>query len=113
MFYNTGIGTYVWIVTNRKEKRRKGKIQLIDAREIWSAGGSADNKRSLGDKRRHMTAQQIEEVVRLYGHFEESAVSKIFRNAEFGYTRITVERPLRLRFQITSDRVRAFLDGVP
>ncbi|KAB2969764.1 MAG: SAM-dependent DNA methyltransferase [Thermoanaerobaculia bacterium] len=113
MFYNTGIGTYVWIVTNRKEKRRKGKIQLIDARGIWSAGGSADNKRSLGDKRRHMTAQQIEEVVRLYGRFEESLVSKIFRNAEFGYTRITVERPLRLRFQITRERSATFLSEYP
>ena len=113
MFYNTGIGTYVWIVTNRKEKRRKGKIQLIDARGIWSAGGSADNKRSLGDKRRHMTAQQIEEVVRLYGRFEESAVSKIFRNADFGYTRITVERPLRLRFQITEERTALFMAQFP
>ena len=55
MFYNTGIGTYVWIVTNRKEKRRKGKIQLLDARDVWTAGGSEDNKRSLGDKRRHIT----------------------------------------------------------
>jgi len=113
MFYNTGIGTYVWIVTNRKEKRRKGKIQLVDARGIWSAGGSADNKRSLGDKRRHMTAQQIEEVVRLYGRLEESPVAKIFRNAEFGYTRITVDRPLRLRFQITPERSDAFLSHYP
>ena len=113
LFYNTGIGTYVWIVTNRKEKRRKGKIQLIDARGIWSAGGSADNKRSLGDKRRHMTAQQIEEVVRLYGRLEESPVAKIFRNAEFGYTRITVDRPLRLRFQITPERSDAFLSHYP
>jgi type I restriction enzyme M protein len=63
MFYNTGIGTYVWIVTNRKEKRRKGKIQLLDAREVWTAGGSEDSKRSLGDKRRHMTLAQIDEVV--------------------------------------------------
>ena len=113
LFYNTGIGTYVWVVTNRKEKRRKGKIQLIDARGIWSAGGSADNKRSLGDKRRHMTAQQIEEVVRLYGRLEESPVAKIFRNAEFGYTRITVDRPLRLRFQITPERSDAFLSHYP
>ncbi|MCB1009139.1 MAG: SAM-dependent DNA methyltransferase [Acidobacteria bacterium] len=113
MFYNTGIGTYVWIVTNRKEKRRKGKIQLIDAREVWTPGGSADNKRSLGDKRRHMTARQIEEVVRIYGRFEESPVSKIFRNAEFGYTRVTVERPLRLRFQITPERFDAFLSDYP
>ena len=113
MFYNTGIGTYVWVVTNRKEKRRKGKIQLIDARGIWSAGGSADNKRSLGDKRRHMTGKQIEEVVRLYGRFDESAVSKVFRNTEFGYTRITVERPLRRRFQITEGRTALFMTACP
>jgi type I restriction enzyme M protein len=113
MFYNTGIGTYVWIVTNRKEKRRKGKIQLIDAREIWTVGASAENKRSLGDKRRHMTGKQIEEVIRIYGRFEESQVSKIFRNAEFGYTRVTVERPLRLRFQLTPERSVAFLAEYP
>src|SRR6267143_5888605 len=59
MFYNTGIGTYVWIVTNRKEKRRKGKIQLVDARDVWTAGGGEDSKRSLGDKRRHITGNQI------------------------------------------------------
>lgn len=57
MFYNTGIGTYVWIVTNRKEKWRKGKIQLLDARNVWTAGGSEDSKRNLGDKRRHITSQ--------------------------------------------------------
>ena len=73
MFYNTGIGTYVWIVTNRKEKRRKGKIQLLDARDVWTAGGSEDNKRSLGDKRRHMTASQIAEIVRLYGQLRATA----------------------------------------
>src|SRR5256885_494607 len=67
MFYNTGIGTYVWIVTNRKEKGRKGKIQLLDARDVWTAGGSEDTKRSLGDKRRHITASQIGEIVKLYG----------------------------------------------
>ena len=71
MFYNTGIGTYVWIVTNRKEKRRKGRIQLRDARESWTAGGSEKSKRSLGDKRRHIAASQIEEIVRLYGRFAE------------------------------------------
>jgi type I restriction enzyme M protein len=96
MFYNTGIGTYIWIVTNRKEDRRKGKIQLIDARELWPPGGSEDSKRSLGDKRRHLSATQIEEIVRLYGRFEENERSKIFDNADFGYTRVTVERPLRL-----------------
>jgi type I restriction enzyme M protein len=113
MFYNTGIGTYVWIVTNRKEKRRKGKIQLLDAREVWTPGGSEDSKRSLGDKRRHMTDVQIDELVRLYGRFKEGAQSKIFDNADFGYTRVTIERPLRLRYQMTIEDKARFLDAVP
>ncbi len=95
MFYNTGIGTYVWVITNRKEKRRRGRVQLVDAREVWTAGGSEESKRSLGDKRRHMTQAQIDEIVRLYGQFEEGPRSRIFDNADFGYTRVTVERPLR------------------
>lgn len=113
MFYNTGIGTYVWVVTNRKEKRRKGKVQLVDARDVWSAGGSEDSKRSLGDKRRHMTIKQINDVVRVYGKFQEGPRSKIFDNAEFGYTRVTVERPLRLRYQMTKDEKARFLDTFP
>jgi type I restriction enzyme M protein len=113
MFYNTGIGTYVWVVTNRKEKRRKGKVQLLDARDVWTAGGSEDSKRSLGDKRRHMTVAQIDEIVRLYGKFEEGARSKIFDNAAFGYTRITTERPLRLRYEMTVDDKARFLDACP
>ena len=113
MFYNTGIGTYVWIVTNRKESRRKGRIQLLDARDLWTPGGSEDNKRSLGDKRRHLAAAQIEEIVRLYGRFEDNDRSKRFDNDDFGYTRVTVERPLRLRYQMTiEDKVR-FLDACP
>jgi type I restriction enzyme M protein len=113
MFYNTGIGTYVWVVTNRKEKRRRGKVQLLDARDVWTAGGSEESKRSLGDKRRHMTVAQIDEVVRLYGKFAEGPRSKIFDNAEFGYTRVTVERPLRLRYQMTSEDKARFLNAVP
>lgn len=113
MFYNTGIGTYVWVVTNRKEKRRKGKVQLLDARDAWTAGGSEDSKRSLGDKRRHMTVAQIDEIVRLYGKFEEGPRSKIFDNADFGYTRVTIERPLRLRYQMTTDDKARFLDACP
>jgi type I restriction enzyme M protein len=113
MFYNTGIGTYIWIVTNRKEKRRKGKIQLVDARDVWTAGGSEDNKRSLGDKRRHVTASQIAEIVRLYGRFEDGELSKGFDNADFGYTRVTVERPLRLRYQMTTEDKARFLDACP
>ena len=113
MFYNTGIGTYVWIVTNRKGKQRKGKIQLVDAREFWTAGGSEESKRSLGDKRRHISAAQIEEIVRLYGRFEECDRSKIFQNADFGYTRVTVERPLRLTYQMTTEDKARFLDACP
>lgn len=113
MFYNTGIGTYVWVVTNRKEKRRKGKVQLLDARDVWTAGGSEDSKRSLGDKRRHMTIAQIDEIVRLYGKFEEGPRSKIFDNAVFGYTRVTIERPLRLLYQMTTDDKARFLDACP
>jgi len=113
MFYNTGIGTYVWIVTNRKEKGRKGKIQLLDAREMWTAGGSEDSKRSLGDKRRHLTAAQIAEIVRIYGRQADGETSKIFDNDDFGYTRVTVERPLRLRYQMTPEDKARFLDAVP
>ncbi|HNR88563.1 MAG TPA: class I SAM-dependent DNA methyltransferase [Spirochaetota bacterium] len=113
MFYNTGIGTYIWIVTNRKEKQRKGKIQLIDAREFY-----VPMRRSLGDKRRKLGEKengndQIAEIVRKYGDFKESEVSKIFDNADFGYTRVTVERPLKLRYQMTVDDKARFLDACP
>ena len=113
MFYNTGIGTYVWIVTNRKGKRRKGKIQLLDARDVWTAGGSEDNKRSLGDKRRHITGSQIADIVQLYGRQAYGEASKIFDNADFGYTRVTVERPLRLRYRMTLEDKARFLDACP
>jgi len=113
MFYNTGIGTYVWIVTNRKEKRRKGKIQLLDAREFY-----VPMRRSLGDKRRKIGEKedgrdQIAEIVKLYGRFAPGDTSKIFDNADFGYTRVTVERPLRLRFQMTVEDKARFLDACP
>ena len=113
MFYNTGIGTYIWIVTNRKEGRRKGKIQLVDARDVWTAGGSEDNKRSLGDKRRHLSTSQIKEIVRLYGRFEHNDRSKLFDNTDFGYRRVTVERPLRLCYRMTVEDKARFLDAYP
>ena len=113
MFYNTGIGTYVWIVTNRKERRRRGKVQLVDARETWTPGGSPESKRSLGDKRRHLSDEQIDGIVRLYGRFEDGERSKIFDNEDFGYTRVTVERPLRLRYRMTVDDKARFLDACP
>ncbi len=113
MFYNTGIATYIWIVTNRKEDRRKGKIQLLDSRYMWTAGGSEDNRRSLGDKRRHITGEHIDEIVRLYGRFEDGERSRLFDNDDFGYTRVTVERPLRLRYQMTIEDKARFLDACP
>lgn len=108
MFYNTGIGTYVWIVTNRKEKRRKGKIQLIDARERWQS-----LRRSLGDKRREFSEAHIAEIIKEYGSMRASDTCKVFDNADFGYSRLTIERPLRLTFQMTLERKEIFLDVCP
>jgi type I restriction enzyme M protein len=114
MFYNTGIGTYIWIVTNRKEEQRKGKIQLVDAREYY-----VSMRRSLGNKRRKIGEKdedgvdQIGDIVRLYGQFADSKTSKVFDNADFGFTRVTVERPLRLRYQMTLDDKARFLDACP
>ena len=113
MFYNTGIGTFVWIVTNRKARRRRGKIQLVDARSSWTPGAGPESRRNLGDKRRHITDAQIDEIVRLYGRLEEDARSKIFDNKDFGYTRITVERPLRLAYRMTVEDKTRFLDACP
>lgn len=108
MFYNTGIGTYVWIVTNRKDTSRTGKIQLVDARERW-----APMKRSLGNKRRYLTDDIITEVVREYGTFQPTETSKLFDNEDFGYRRVRIERPLRLRFELTAQAREAFLDQCP
>ena len=113
MFYNTGIGTYIWIVTNRKTERRRGRIQLLDARNVWTAGGSEESKRSLGDKRRHLIGSQIDAIVRLYGEQVDGETSKVFDNSDFGYTRVTVERPLRLTYRMTLDDKARFLDACP
>jgi len=108
MFYNTGIGTYIWVVSNRKSANRRGKIQLIDARDRWTP-----MKRSLGDKRRYLDERAIDTVTREHGAFEPSETSKLFDNTDFGYRRITVQRPLRLRFQITQEAKERFLDACP
>src|SRR5690554_1393485 len=100
MFYNTGIATYVWVLSNHKAAERKGKVQLIDG-----SGYFAKMRKSLGSKRNHMTDEQIDELVRLYGRFEETPQSKIFPVEAFGYRRITVERPLRLSFQVSEERI--------
>jgi type I restriction enzyme M protein len=94
LFYNTGISTYFWIVSNRKNKERKGKVQLVDARTFF-----IKMRRSLGEKRKEISEAQIDEITRMYGDFSESEYVKIFENSTFGYQRITVERPLRASWQ--------------
>jgi type I restriction enzyme M protein len=89
LFYNTGISTYFWIVTNRKRPERRGKVQLVDARESF-----VKMRKSLGEKRKQISDDQIDEIVRLYGDFAEGERVKILPNEAFGFQRITVERPL-------------------
>lgn len=92
MFYNTGISTFIWVLSNKKEERRKGKIQLIDATAMKSP-----LRKNMGQKNCEFTPEIREEIVRIFLAMEESDVSKIFANDEFAYWKITVERPLRLR----------------
>ena len=108
MFYNTGIGTFIWVVTNRKAAHRKSQIQLIDARERYTP-----MKRSLGDKRRYLDQAVLDAVTREHGAMENSKTSRVFDNTDFGYRRITVLRPLRLRFQITEEARERFLNTCP
>jgi type I restriction enzyme M protein len=105
MFYNTGIATYVWILSNHKAAARQGKVQLIDGSQHY-----AKMRKSLGSKRQYINEEQISELVRLYGSFEHSAQSKIFPIDAFGYRRITVERPLRLNFQTSAERLGKVLE---
>ena len=95
MFYNTGISTYVWIVSNRKPAQRKGKVQLIDASSFFQK-----MRKSLGSKRKELSPEHIEDITRIFGDFEEVTrdgvpISRIFKNEDFGYRTITVERPQR------------------
>jgi type I restriction enzyme M protein len=107
LFYNTGISTYFWILTNRKAKGHRGKVVLLDARDYF-----AKMRKSLGDKRKYLTTDQIAEITRLYGEALDAAQDadhplhgrvKVFANEDFGYHRITVERPLKLRFEVTEE----------
>jgi type I restriction enzyme M protein len=100
IFYNTGIPTYVWIVSNRKTANRKGKVQLINAMELY-----VKLRKNLGDKNCELTGEHIDQITKLYMDFEESDISKIYPNEYFGYNKITVERPLRLSAQFTEERI--------
>jgi type I restriction enzyme M protein len=102
LFYNTGISTYFWVLTNRKDPERKGKVQLVDARELWEK-----MPKSLGDKRKRFSDEHVAQITRLYSEFREGDRCKIFRNEDFGYRRITVERPLRVRWEVTDETVAA------
>ncbi len=119
LFYNTGIATYVWVVTNRKAKARRGKVQLIDATSFW-----VPMRKSLGDKRREIPqgrAQDIRKILAAFkdgdtrpvtrdGKAEEAVVSRLFPTTHFGFRKVTVERPLRLNFQATPERIARLED---
>jgi type I restriction enzyme M protein len=125
LFYNTGISTYIWALTNRKEPERKGKVQLIDARQFYvKMRKSLGNKRNeIGDGKRGKP-DQIAEIAKIFGNFRHNqmrafmidgkqktlAVSKIFDNEDFGFRKITVERPLRLNFQASAERIARLED---
>ncbi len=114
LFYNTGIFTYVWLVTNRKPPERRGKVQLIDGTRFFQK-----MKRSLNNKRNEITESQIRHLTRVYGNYrdgeiadvqtngdsEARVISRIFENREFGFLKVTVERPLRMNFETTSERI--------
>ena len=125
LFYNTGISTYIWVLTNRKETRRQGKVQLIDGRKFF-----VKMRKSLGNKRNELSCEQINDLTRIHGNFEDGetrpiidedpgthesrtrprVVSKVFSNEDFGYRKITVERPLRLNFAATGERIALIED---
>ncbi|MYA01850.1 MAG: SAM-dependent DNA methyltransferase [Chloroflexi bacterium] len=125
LFYNTGISTYIWILTNRKEARRRGKVQLIDGRQFF-----IKMRKSLGNKRNELSQEQISDLTRIHGSFEDGetrdlpyedpvthetrlrarVVSKVFANEDFGYQKVTIERPLRLNFVATTERIARLED---
>ncbi len=120
LFYNTGIATYVWVLTNRKPTKRERKIQMIDATSFWTP-----MRKSLGDKRREIPPEKAEDILKILNGFkdgdtrrvavdgqeEDVVVSKIFPTTHFGFRKITVERPLRLNFQAAPERIARLEDG--
>ena len=125
LFYNTGISTYVWVLTNRKDAHRAGKVQLIDARAMY-----VKMQKSLGNKRNELSQEQIDDITRIHGSFQDDEtrditdedpvthlprtrpriVSKVFDNDDFGYRKVIVERPLRLNFEVTPERMSRLED---
>lgn len=103
LFYNTGIGTYIWVLSNNKAPERKNQVQLIDA-----TGMHSPMQKSLGSKRKRLSDEQIGDVARIQAALSDNGVSKLFKTTAFGYRRITVERPLRMRFEATDVRVADF-----
>jgi type I restriction enzyme M protein len=100
LFYNTGISTYIWVLTNRKKEQRRGKVQLINATYFW-----VQMRKSLGDKRREISKEHIKRITEIFLSFADGEYSKIFDTTDFGYRKITVERPLRLNFQASPERI--------
>ena len=98
LFFNTGIATYIWILTNRKSDARRGKIQLINAVDFHD-----EMKRNLGDKNALISDSHIRHVIELYTNFEETEHAKIYPNAFFGYTKVTIERPLMEKQEILGE----------
>ncbi len=105
MFYNTGISTYIWLLSNRKAPARRGKVQLINGVECFQK-----MRKSLGNKRKELSPAHISQLTRLYADFEESPQVRIFDNHDFGFQRITVERPLRRNFQASTARIARLED---
>ena len=103
LFYNTGISTYIWVLTNRKDDKRKGKVQLIDASSFW-----IPMRKSLGNKRREITPEQIDSILKIFLKFSNSENSKIFKSTDFGFRKVTIERPLRLNFHTSKERIELF-----
>ena len=106
IFYNTGIATYIWVLSNKKAgTRREGKVQLINANGLYEK-----RRKALGNKRNDIPESAIQEITRLYGDFVESEISKIFDTTDFGYTKITVERPYRVHFSASYKKMKALFD---
>ncbi len=105
MFYNTGIATYIWVLSNKKEERRKGKVQLIDASGIYSK-----MRKGLGSKSNELTESHIQQIADAFKDFQQNEISRIFENDDFAYWSITVERPLRLAWRLTEEKLSAIED---